>query len=91
MFGRSHSSKALEKISLAMSKKVYVYTAFGIDTVNSLSLYKSFNSCSDAAKELNCSNSTISVYRDTKKLLHNKWILSSSLLPPQDAHPSSSI
>jgi len=75
--GISKTEEHKAKISLAMSTRVYTYT---VDTNNLLTLYKLFNNRSDAAKEFNCSTATISRYRNTKRLLHNKWILSSTLL-----------
>jgi hypothetical protein len=54
--------------------------ALGIDVINSVNLYKSFNNCSDAAKEFNYSNATISNYLDKNKLYKKKWFLFSTFL-----------
>jgi group I intron endonuclease len=62
-----------------MSKKVFVYT-FDSDS-KGLILHKLFDTCSEAAKELSCSNSTISYYLDKNKLYKKQWILSTTEIP----------
>jgi group I intron endonuclease len=82
MFGKSHSIDAVTKISKAlsgennpMSKKVFVYS-LNLETQET-TLYKSFNTCIEAAKYFSCSTRNISRYLDKNKLYKNKWILSS--------------
>jgi group I intron endonuclease len=82
MFGKSHSIDAVTKISKAkigennpMSKNVFVYSLNS--ETQETTLYKSFNTCIDAAKYFDCSTRNISRYLDKNKLYKNKWILSS--------------
>jgi len=65
-------------MSLAKNKKVFVYSFDSLS--NETIFYKSFNSCSDAAKELNTSNSTISKYIDKGRLFKKKWLLFSNAI-----------
>jgi hypothetical protein len=61
-----------------MGKKVFIYS-FDLETKENI-LYKSFNTCIEAAKYFNCSTRTLSNYLDNKKLYKKQWLLSSSLL-----------
>jgi group I intron endonuclease len=91
MFGKTHSIEAIKKmsearkgilkteehkikISKSMSKNVFVYS-FDLETENVL--FKSFNTCIEAAKYFDCSTRNISRYLDKNKLYKNQWILSS--------------
>jgi group I intron endonuclease len=85
MFGKSHSLDAITKISQAlsgennsMSKSVFVYS-FNLE-IKDFILYKSFNTCIDAAKYFNCSTRSISRYLDKNKIYKKQWILFSSEL-----------
>ncbi len=74
--GITKTEKTRALMSLAKNKKVYVYT---MDTVlNERILFKSFNSCAETMKYLNCSKMTITRYIDSNKLYKNKYILSSN-------------
>jgi group I intron endonuclease len=92
MFGKTHSIEAIKKmsearkgilkteehkikISKSMSKNVFVYS-FDLETENKV-LFKSFNTCIEAAKYFDCSTRNISRYLDKNKLYKNPWILSS--------------
>jgi len=59
-----------------MSKKIFVYS-FDSET-QMTTLYKFFDSCTEAAKFFNCSSRVISYYLDKNKLYKKKWILLSS-------------
>lgn len=80
--GKSHSPETLRKMVLASkgknNKKVFVYTKDPV--TNKTILYKCFDSCSDAAKELKRANSAISRCLDNGKLLQKKWLLYSKAL-----------
>lgn len=73
--GGTHSAETKTKISLARNKIIFVYS-FDEASKESL-LYKSFDSCSDAAKFFNCSIRVISYYLDKNKLYKKQWIFSS--------------
>ena len=80
MFGKLHSLDAITKISQAlsgennsMSKSVFVYS-FDLETKDFI-LYKSFNTCIDAAKYFSCSTRNISRYLDKNKIYKKQWIL----------------
>jgi hypothetical protein len=77
MFGKSHSAESLTLMSLAKSKMVFVYS-FNLETKVTL-LFKSFDSCSDAALYFDCTTRSISNYLDKDKLFRKKWILSSAM------------
>jgi group I intron endonuclease len=71
--GKRHLIETITKMSLAnlgennaMSKKVFIYS-FDLETKENI-LYKSFNSCIEAAKYFNYSTRTLSNYLDKKKL-----------------------
>jgi len=81
MYGKNHSLETLAK----MRKQVFVYSFDSVS--NERIFFKSFNSCLDAAKELNTSKSTISRYLDKGKLLQDKWFLSTSVLSPANSRP----
>jgi group I intron endonuclease len=57
-------------------KKLFVYSNDPVS--NEKILYKCFDSCGDAAKELNVGNYTISRYLNKGKLLQDKWLLYSN-------------
>lgn len=83
--GKIHSTETITKMSLAnsgennrMSKKVFIYS-FDLEMKEN-TLYKSFNTCTDAAKYFECSTRTLSRYLDKNKLYKKQWLLSSSLL-----------
>jgi len=85
MFGKSHSPDAVTKISKAlsgennsMSKSVFVYS-LNSETQETI-LYKSFNTCIEAAKYFDCSTRNISRYLDKNKIYKKQWILLSSLV-----------
>ena len=61
-----------------MSKKVLVYS-FDSDTKVTI-LYKTFDSCTEAAKFFDSSSRVISYYLDKNKLYKKEWILLSSLV-----------
>lgn len=86
MLGKSHSQETIKKMSgknnpmygktgenHPMSKSVFVYS-FDSETKNII-LYKSFNTCIEAAKFFDCSIRTLSRYLDKNKLYKNQWIL----------------
>ena len=80
--GKIHSTETKSKISNAlsgesnpMSKSVFVYS-FDPD-MKDIILYKSFNTCIEAAKYFDCSTRTLSRYLNKKKLYKEQWILSS--------------
>lgn len=88
MFGKTHSADTIVKmrevqksvdrsgVNNPASKKVFVYI---LDSNSkALILDKSFNSCVDAAKYLDCSTRTISNYLDKHKLYKKQWMLYSS-------------
>lgn len=94
-FGKFFSAEIIEKLSEAKigennpyynktgenhpaSKKIFVYLSH-LET-KGLILYKSFETCTEAAKHFKCSNATISYYLNKKKLFKKHWILSTSLL-----------
>lgn len=58
-----------------MSKNVFVYS-INLETQETTQ-YKSFNTCTDAAKFFDCSTRNISRYLDKGRLYKNQWILSS--------------
>jgi len=60
------------------SKKVFVYS-FDSETQETV-LFKSFNTCSDAALYFECKIITISRYLDKNKLYKKQWLLFSSLI-----------
>lgn len=85
MFGKSHSPESLIKMSEAkigenhpMKKNVFVYS-FNLETKEKI-LYKSFNSCIEAAKYFDCTTRTLSRYLDKNKLYKKQWLLLSSLI-----------
>jgi NUMOD1 domain len=61
-----------------MSKNVLVYS-FDLETKDMV-LYKSFNTCIEAAKYFDCSTRNLSRYLDKNKLYKKQWILLSSLV-----------
>jgi group I intron endonuclease len=80
----AHKAKlSLAKIGIPISeaarlkrlKPVYLYSS-----ENPTILYKFFNSYSETAKYLNCSNSVITRYINTNKVFIKKWILFSNKL-----------
>ena len=100
MFGITHSAEAIKKMSEArkgvpkteehkikisesMGKNIFVYS-FDLETENKV-LFKSFNTCTEAAKYFDCSTRNISRYLDKNKvykdkLYYKEWIFSSSEL-----------
>lgn len=76
MLGKFHSEETIAKISSSKTKKVIVYS-LDLDT-KSIILYKSFDSCSEAALYFDSSTRTISRYLDKNKVFKEQWILSSS-------------
>lgn len=91
--GKTHSAESKAKISYAMSgdkhpmfgragvrnpasKNIYVYT-FDPDIKVTI-LYKSFNTCIEAASYFSCSTRTLSRYLDKNRLYKKQWILSTS-------------
>jgi len=78
MFGKTftHSAETRALIAAKIYKKVYVYS---IDSIsNERILYKSFDSCIDAAKYFDCTKRTTPEYSGRNKLYKKQWILSSS-------------
>lgn len=80
---KTHSAETLTKISEAssgennpMSKKVFIYS-FNIETKET-KLYKSFNTCIEAANHFDCSTRNISRFLDKNKLYKKQWMLYSS-------------
>jgi len=65
---RTEEHKTL--ISLANSKKVYVYTSDSLS--NETTLFKSFDNYTEAAKYFDCSKRTLSRYVDKNKLYYKK-------------------
>jgi group I intron endonuclease len=83
--GKTHSVETVNKIKIAlrgeknpMSKNVLVYS-FDLETKDMV-LYKSFNTCIEAAKYFDCSTRNLSRYLDKNKLYKKQWILLSSLV-----------
>ena len=81
--GSKHSQETLAKLSEIfkgnlnpMSKKVFVYKLDS--TSNNTVFYKSFNTCSDAAKYLGCTSRVISYYINKNKLYKKEWTLSTT-------------
>lgn len=60
------------------SKKKFVYSSH-LETKETI-LYKTFDSCTEAAIYFDCSNATISYYLNKKKLFKKHWILSTFAL-----------
>jgi len=77
-FGRNRSEETKLKMSLAKSKKVFVYSFDSLS--NETTLHKCFNSYTEATKYFDCSKRTLSSYVDKNKLYKNKWIISSFLI-----------
>lgn len=88
--GKSHSVKTKLKMNKAhkkkvfsedtkakLSKKVFIYS-FNSET-KVIILHKSFSSCIEAAKYLDCCTHTISRYLNKNKLYKNQWMLYSIL------------
>ena len=82
-FGKTHLAQTLALMSEAkmgnknlMSKKVFVYS-FNLE-MKETTLYKSFDTYTEATKHFNCSNATISKYLNKNKLYKNQWFLTSS-------------
>jgi group I intron endonuclease len=76
-FGKTHSIGSIAKIRIAlrgeknpMSKSVFVYS-FDSETKDII-LYKSFNTCIEAAKYFDCSTRILSRYLDKNKLYKNQ-------------------
>lgn len=59
-----------------VSKSVFVYSIYSDS--KELVLYKSFHSCKEAAKFLDCSTRSLSRYLDKNKLYKKEWLLFSS-------------
>jgi group I intron endonuclease len=83
--GKTHTADTKAKMSLAkigenhpMKKNVFLYSFD--EQAKETRLYKSFNTCIEAAKYLDTSRRTISRYLDKKKLFREQWILLSSLI-----------
>lgn len=81
--GKTHLPGTIAKISEAlsgennpMSKNVFVYR-FDPETKETI-LYKSFDTCIEAASYFNCSRRNISRYLDKNKLYKKQWVLSSN-------------
>lgn len=72
---KAKMSEAHKGENNSMSKKVFIYSSDPLtkETI----LYKSFDTCTEAAKYFNCSQATISRYLDKNKLYKNQWIFSS--------------
>lgn len=66
-----------EDTKVKLSKKVFIYS-FNSET-KVIILHKSFSSCIEAAKYLDCCTHTISRYLNKNKLYKNQWILYSIL------------
>lgn len=92
MYGKNHTAEAKAKMSAALSgekhpmfgrlgeespvkKSVFIYS-FDLKTKETI-LYKSFNTCIDAAKFFDCTPRTISSYLDKNKLFKKRWVLRS--------------
>jgi group I intron endonuclease len=78
MFGKTHSAETKEKISLTLTKKVFLYS-FDSETKVTI-LNKTFNSSIEAVKHLDISRRTLSRYLDKNKLYKKEWILTTSLI-----------
>jgi hypothetical protein len=76
----SESQKSINRAGKnnPMSKKVFVYS---FDSKNQETiLYKTFDSCTEAAKFFDSSSRVIFYYLDKNKLYKKEWILLSSLV-----------
>lgn len=76
----SESQKSINRAGKnnPMSKKVFVYS---FDSLNQETiLYKTFDSCTEAAKFFDSSSRVITYYLDKNKLYKKEWILLSSLV-----------
>ena len=83
--GKTHSVETINKIKMVlkgeknpMSKNVFIYS-FDSETKDMV-LYKSFNTCIEAAKYFDCSTRNLSRYLDKNKLYKKEWVLFSSKL-----------
>src|SRR5690606_27462527 len=83
MYGKTNTIEAKTKISKAsrgennpMSKKVFVYS-LDLKT-KEIKLYKTFNTCIEAANHFDCSSRNISRYLDKNRLYKKQWMLYSS-------------
>lgn len=76
IFGKTHSAETKVKISLTLTKKIFVYS-FDPETKVTI-LYKTFNSSIEVVKYYKFSRRTLSRYLDKNKLYKNQWIFSTS-------------
>jgi len=66
----------LEKLILARSKKVFLYTKDPVS--NQMELYKSFDSFTETSKFFDCSRQNLTKYVDKNKLFKKQWLLFST-------------
>lgn len=70
-FGKSLSEGTKDKISKALSKKVYLYSFDPVS--NEITLFKCFDSYTDTSKYFNYTKRTLFNYVDKNKLFKEQW------------------